>query len=95
MDIINQYIARAREIIGNRTPEEIEYDNEVVRWLQKGEGIRKAIAKANETFPSEALEVTEEVLADVQAHYKYLAEHEEIIRKLYRDAASILGTLVN
>jgi hypothetical protein len=82
MDVINHYIARAREIIGNRTPDEIEYDNEVVRWLQKGKGIRKAIAKANETFPSKALEVTEELLADVQAHYEYLAEHEEIMGKL-------------
>jgi hypothetical protein len=53
MDIINQYIARAKEIIGNRTPGEIKYDNEVVRWLRKGKGIKKAITKANEKFPSE------------------------------------------
>ena len=82
MDIINQYIARAKEIIGNRTPGEIKYDNEVVRWLRKGKGIKKAIAKANEKFPSETLNLTEETPADVQAHYEYLAEHEEIMQKL-------------
>jgi len=35
-----------------------------------------------ENFPSESLVLTEETLSDVQAHYEYLAEHEEIMQKL-------------
>jgi len=81
MDFIQNYLARAKEIIGDRTPEEIKYDNEVVRWLQRGKNIKKAIAKANEKYPSDALNPQEKTLADIQAHYEYLAQHEEIMRK--------------
>jgi len=35
-----------------------------------------------ENFPSESLVLTEETLSDVQTHYEYLAEHEEIMQKL-------------
>jgi len=82
MDILEQYLDRSREIIGDRTPEQEKYDREVIRWLAKGKPIRKSIAKANERFPSAALSVTDDTLADVQAHYDYLAEHEKIMRKL-------------
>ena len=84
MDILKQYLERSAEIIGQRTPEEEKYDREVVRWLRKGKAIREAIAKANEKFPSEALQVDSDSLADVQAHYEYLAEHEQIMQKLNR-----------
>ena len=43
MDFIEQYLARANEIIGDRTKEEERYDKEVLRWLRKGKGIKKAI----------------------------------------------------
>jgi hypothetical protein len=82
MDLLQQYMARADEIIGERTSEEIRYDNEVIRYLRKGKGIKKAIAKANDKYPAEALVVTEEALADIQARYEYLLEHEEIMKKL-------------
>ena len=42
----------------------------------------KAIAKANEKYPAEALQVDNDNLADVQSHYEYLAEHEAIMAKL-------------
>lgn len=55
MDFMDDYLQRAKEIIGDRTPGEERYDREVVRWLRKGKDIKKAIAKANEKFPTEAL----------------------------------------
>jgi len=82
MDILKHYITRANEIIGDRTPEEQKYDHEVIRWMRKGKSIKKAIAKANEKYPSEALQVNEDTLADVQGHYEYLAEHDTIMEKL-------------
>jgi len=55
MDIVKQYLERAAQIIGDRTSDEERYDCEVMRWIEKGKAIKKAIAKANEKFPEEAL----------------------------------------
>jgi len=82
VDILKQYLSRVDEIIGERTSEEQKYDHEVVRWVRRGKGISKAIAKANEKYPKEALKVNDDNLADVEAHYKYLAEHEAIMERL-------------
>ena len=84
MDLVSQYLARATEIIGERTPSEEKHDSEVVRWLEKGKPIRKALAKANENFPTEALAVADEHIPDLQARYEYLLEHERILRRLKR-----------
>jgi hypothetical protein len=65
-----------------RTPDEQKYDHEVIRWMHRGKSVTKAIAKANEKYPAEALKVDNDNLADVQAHYEYLAEHEAIMEKL-------------
>jgi hypothetical protein len=82
MDILKQYLSRADEIIGERTPGEQKYDREVIRWMRRDKGITKAIAKANEKYPAEALQVNNDNLADLQAHYESLAEHEDIIERL-------------
>ena len=82
VDILKEYIERANEIVGERTPDEQKYDREVIRWLLRGKSITKAIAKANEKYPTEALQIDNDNLADVQAHYEYLAEHAAIIEKL-------------
>ena len=82
MDFLKQYLDRANEIIGERTPEEEKYDREVIRWLRKGKSITKAIAKTNEKYPAEALQVDDDDLADVKAHYEYLADHDAINEKL-------------
>jgi hypothetical protein len=84
MENVNQYLERASEIIGERTPDEERYDREVLRWLEKGKPIKKAIAKANEKFPKEALQVEDTLLGDIQARYEYLLQHERIIRRLQR-----------
>jgi len=82
MDPLKQYLTRANEIIGERTPDEQKYDGEVIRWIRRGKSISKAIAKANEKCPAEALQVNSDNLADVQAHYEYLADHDAITEKL-------------
>ncbi|CAN5855147.1 hypothetical protein BH18ACI4_BH18ACI4_06410 [soil metagenome] len=81
MDILKQYLSRADEIIGERTPDEQKYDREVIRWIRRGKSVTKAIARANEKYPAEALQVDNDNLADVQAHFEYLAEHDAIIEK--------------
>jgi hypothetical protein len=89
MDILKYYTERADEIIGVRTPDDQKYDREVIRWMRRGKGLTKAIAKANEKYPAEALQVNSDNLADVQAHYEYLADHDAIIEKL--DALKKIG----
>ena len=84
MDLISHYLERAAEVIGPRTPGEAKYDREVLRWLEKGKPLRKAIDRANEKYPKEALAVTEAMLPDLQSRYEYLLEHEKIMRSLKR-----------
>jgi hypothetical protein len=82
VDPLTQYLSRANEIVGERTPDEEKYDREVIRWMRKGKSINKAIAKANEKYPTLTLQVDDDTLGEVRAHYKYLAEHEAIMGKL-------------
>lgn len=84
MDLARDYFERAEDIIGVRTPAEERYDREVLRWLAKGKAIAKAIAKANEKFPAEALAIDASMENDLRARYDYLAEHERITRMLHR-----------
>ena len=53
--LTNDYLARAREILGDRTDTEIEYDNTVVAFLTKGMDIKSAVDAANREHPDEAL----------------------------------------
>jgi len=82
MNLIDQHLDRANEIIGERTLREEKYDNEVLLWLEKTGKIRKAINKANKKFPNEALQYNEDNIADIREHYDYLLNHMKIIRKL-------------
>lgn len=52
---INAYLQQAREIIGERTQAEADYDNAVVACLCGGADIKKAIREANRQHPDEAL----------------------------------------
>ena len=82
MDLLKQHLEPAAEVIGERTPDEEKYDREVIRWMRRGKSINKAVAKANEKYPAEALQVDSDNLAYVQSHYEYLEEHEAIMEKL-------------
>ena len=82
IDYLKQYLDRANGIIVDRTRDEEQYDKEVLRWLRKGKGIKKAINKANQKYPKEALQVDDSNINDVAVHYDYLLEHDNIIRKI-------------
>jgi hypothetical protein len=47
-----------------------------------GRASAKLLRKASEKYPTEALQIDNDNLADVQAHYEYLAEHDAIMEKL-------------
>jgi len=84
MNLIDQYLRRSQEIIGDRTESEERYDNEVIKGLKEGLTIRKAINEANERYPDEALQLDEANAEDVAAHYEYLMQHMEILHKMNR-----------
>jgi len=63
-------------------PEEEKYDHEVLRWLEKGKSVKKAIDRASKKYPKDVLMVEEAMIPDLQSRYEYLLEHERIIRTL-------------
>ena len=79
---INGYLERAREIIGDRTPAEIAYDDAVVAHLSTEMDIKRAIAAANQKYPEEALKPNADHWADLAARYQYIAEHKAILMRL-------------
>ncbi len=84
MNPLEAYITRSKEIIGDRTSTEKKYDADVIKGLRRGKSIGKAIEAANRRHPGEALDIDDAKIDDVAAHYDYLLQHEEIIKKLRR-----------
>ena len=82
MNMLEQYLQRSNEIIGERSPEEERFDHEVLVWLKKYGEIRKALNKANKKYPDEALMYDESNIDDIAAHYDYLLNHMEIVRRI-------------
>lgn len=80
--MIEAYLKQAEQIIGKRTPAEIAHDNEVVAGLEMGLPIEAALANAAQKHPGEALSWDASNIGDVAAHYNYLKEHAQILRKL-------------
>ena len=81
---INAYLKRAQEIIGDRSPGEIDYDDAVVTHLKGGKNIKEAIEVANRQFPEEALEPAAYGWEDLESRYQYLKDHKAILAKLNR-----------
>jgi len=79
---INAYLQRAREIIGDRSQAEIDYDNSVVAHLSTGMDVKRAIAAANERHPKEALRPGPDHWTDLAARYQYIKEHKDILKRL-------------
>ena len=79
--MMNAYLKRAREIIGSRTPAEIEYDNKVIAYLAGGTDIQGAVAAANRKHPDEALKPKPNHWPDLTARYDYLRQHNENLKK--------------
>ncbi len=82
MGLMKKYLKRSQEIIGERTTEEEQYDNEVVKWLRIYEDIRKALDKANKKYPNEALLYDDLTIDDIELHYDYLVGYIDIIEAL-------------
>jgi hypothetical protein len=84
MDVnqINAYLERAREIIGDRSQAEIDYDNAVVAHFSTGMDIKRAIAAANQKYPKEALRPDPDDWADLAVRYQYIKEHKAILKRL-------------
>jgi hypothetical protein len=79
---INAYLQRAREIIGDRSQGEIDYDNAVVAHLSTGKDIKRAIRAANHEYPDEALKPDADHWPDLAARYEYIMEHKVILKRL-------------
>jgi hypothetical protein len=79
---INAYLQQAREIIGDRSPSEIAYDDSVVAHLSRGMDIKRAIRATNREHPKEALEPGPEHWPDLAARYEYIMEHKAILKTL-------------
>ena len=78
MDVnqINAYLERAREITGDRSRAEIDYDNAVVANLRAGMDIKRSIAAANQKYPTEALRPGPEDWADPDGYRIVLQQAE-------------------
>ncbi len=83
-DILNAYIestVEMRAMLAQRTPGESAHDEAVLSGLRKGWPIKKALKRAAEKHPAEALQWTPETLEDIEGHYDWLLKHEEIMAK--------------
>ena len=80
--MIEQYLKRSEEIIGERTPSEIQHDEEVINCLEMGMTIQMALFNAGQKYPEEALACDPSNIDDISAHYEYLQEHARIQKKL-------------
>ncbi|MCX6924593.1 MAG: hypothetical protein NT154_15465 [Verrucomicrobia bacterium] len=81
-NLLNAYLERAREIIGERSQAEIGYDNAVVAHLSMGKDIKSAIRAANQEHPEEALKPDADHWPDLAARYEYIKEHNMILKRL-------------
>ena len=79
---IEQYMDRGSEIVGERTREEMAYDKVILRELRKDRSVRKALKTANKKYPKEALQYSDENIDDIAAHYDYLLNHEDIMKRV-------------
>lgn len=82
IDQINVYLESAREIIGERTKAEVDYDDAIISYLNEGKDIKQAITTANKLFPDEALEPDDSIMPDLQDRYEYISEHKKILKRL-------------
>jgi len=82
--LIDAYLESTSEfskMLKDRTAEEIAYDREVVAGLRKSLSIQEALKLAGEKYPGEALQWDDETLQDIEAHYDYLKNYEDILMK--------------
>jgi hypothetical protein len=69
------------QMLSERTDAEMVFDREVLFNLRKGMPIQGALTIAATKYPSEAMQWTTDTIGDIQAHYDYLKNHEDIMIK--------------
>lgn len=85
-NLLESYLQSTREfsdMLSERTPAEVAYDNEVLAGLRKGLSIREALDLAATKRPDEALKVDETTIGALDDHYRYLKSHEDILDRLH------------
>ncbi len=78
-ELIKMYMAAAAEVIGERTPAEVAFDDAIVAAMSDGLSIQDALTRAGKEHPEEALTVTNADLPDLSARYEYLREHARLM----------------
>lgn len=81
MEAYLQSSSEFSQMLAERSPAEVAYDNEVLVGLRKGMPIREALAAAAVKCPDEALQVDDATIGEVNDHYQYLKNHEDIIAR--------------
>jgi hypothetical protein len=84
-NLIESYLQSTREfsqMLEQRSPAEVAYDNEVLTGLRRGMAIRKALEAAAGKFPDEALQLDDASFGEINDHYQYLKNHEDILARL-------------
>ena len=74
-ELLAAYLESSRgfaTMLEERTPSEVEYDNEVIQGPRKGFPIKKALKQADEKYPEQALPWDENTIEGLKAHYEYL-----------------------
>jgi hypothetical protein len=61
--------------LATRSFAEAAYDDVILACLQEGKSIDESIKAANAQYPDEALQINENNLNDLKAHYEYLFNH--------------------
>lgn len=76
------------QMLAERSPAEVAYDNEVLSELRKRVSIQKALEMAAKKYPDEALKVDINTIEEVNDHYQYLKNHEDILAKLNKSSSN-------
>lgn len=84
IEFYHQYFAGFEEELAQRTPDEVAYDNAIIKELSKGRSIKKALKIAARQYPDEALQYRDETIDDIQEHYEFLLNHELMKKKIAR-----------
>ncbi len=78
----NQMSSEFEESLKERSPDEIAYDEAVIKELRKGRNIKKALKMADKKYSDEALQYDKDNINDIASHYDYLLNHESIKNKI-------------
>ncbi len=57
---------------------EIKYDKIIIDELSKGKDIKSALKVASKVYPSEALTIDDNNIAEISSYYEFLLNHEKI-----------------